>query len=106
MLVGLHDLEPLASSVGDRLLQGDGLALLLGRKDDASAVILHVGDAQTPAGLLVQIQARSLLKRLDNLDFVVHNAEVALGGRVHSELVFDILVDASGLDRAAAAIVA
>lgn len=105
-LAPLNQLEPLALGIGDRLLHQDRPTLVPGRKDRALPVARPVGDTQAPARLPVEGQARGVLEVFDNLDLVTHNAEITLDGRVHSEPVFNISVDAVGLDLSVAAIVA
>lgn len=104
-LVRLDQLEPLACSIGDLILQQDRPALVPGRKHLALSM-RPMHNAQAPSRLLVQVQNRSLLIVLDNLHLIPNHAEVPLYGRVDAEAIVNILVYAVGLDLGAASIVA
>lgn len=65
-----------------------------------------MGNAQAPTCFLVEVQARGALKVGHNPELLVLNTKVALDGANDSKPIFNILVDALGLDHGAAAIVA
>lgn len=92
-LVGWQEIEPLITVVHLGTFQDDGGAGLSGSKNRSNAIAVEVGNAETPAGLLVQVQAGGSMEIFDDADDVSVNVEVAFKRTVDSESIFDILAD-------------
>jgi len=82
--------------------QDDGGAGLSGGKNRSRVILVDVGNAETPAGLLVQVQAGGSMEIFNNADDASVNVEVALNGTVDSESILNILADAVGWERGVA----
>lgn len=80
-----------------RLFEEDWTTRCRGSNDHQTAIRFAVGNAQTPALLLVQVQVRGHVKLRNNGNkFLVNHAEVSLDRTIDAEAIFDVLADAVG----------
>src|SRR5690554_1228674 len=90
----LNDIEPLPGVIRARRLQRHRVSTTIGRKHNARSIVLKMCNSQSPACLLVQVQARGCLEIAHNLNQAVDDLEVSFDGFLHLDAVLDVLVDA------------